>query len=87
MPLTTDTIIGPAHWSSYLVYGDDSGMEPDELKAANDWLETLGFPSIVDAGRDADGEDEEPWFTWAFDVYGGKTAGGTVCSYTAHWAT
>lgn len=79
MPLTTDTITAPACWASYLINGDDSGMDPEEIEACNDWLAANNNPSIVGT------EDDEPWFTWSYATYGGTAAGGEVLDYIAHW--
>lgn len=57
-----DTVAGPAHWASYLVNGDASGLEPHDRAMCDAWQASLDLRivGIVDA---------EPWFTWAAKVY------------------
>jgi hypothetical protein len=46
-------LTAPSHWAPYLINGDDSGLEPEELENAKRWLKynTLGLPvSCEDAG-------------------------------------
>lgn len=43
----------PSHWASYFINGDDSGLEPEEKKQADAWLQHIGmgYPvSCEDAG-------------------------------------
>jgi hypothetical protein len=67
----------PAHWASYLVNNDASGLSESEKAAADRWLETELEPSegVIDVS-------EEPRFTWSFRLYGGDAEGGDVCDYT-----
>ena len=68
----------PAHWASYLINGDASGLEPGEASRADEYVQNL-FPrsivSVVDCG--------EPFFSWSCDLYGGINAGGDLAEYTA----
>lgn len=53
MTLHLATATAPSHWASYLVNGDDSGLDPAEKAAADSWIarEGLGLPvSCEDAG-------------------------------------
>lgn len=36
--IEVETTIAPAYWASYLVNGDASGMEEDELAKCDKWL-------------------------------------------------
>lgn len=64
----------PSAWASYLINGDDSGLEPDERNACNKWLHAIkkDFPvSCEDAG-----------FIWRHDALE-FCAGGADCqTYT-----
>lgn len=53
MTLKPLTITAPSYWASYLINGDDSGLEPQEKAACDAWLarEAVGLPvSCDDAG-------------------------------------
>ena len=46
-------IVAPSHWASFLINGDDSGLEPDEYRALTAFLarQNAGLPvSCEDAG-------------------------------------
>jgi hypothetical protein len=43
----TDTVEAPAYWACYLINGDASGMEDDEIAECDRWCESLGEWSIV----------------------------------------
>lgn len=55
-------IVGPAAWASFLVNGDDSGLDPQERVAAKTWREREGV-AIIDVERDANGEPCESYFS------------------------
>lgn len=61
-------IVGPAHWCSYLVNGDASGLTPDEKARADAWLKREGV-RVVDVERTDNGEVCEPWFSWNAAMY------------------
>lgn len=65
----------PAYWASYLINGDASGLEPEEKKAADAWIERqgMGCPYSIE------GEDFFAWRHDAMPEIGGK--GATVCEY------
>jgi len=46
----------PAHWAPALVNGDDSGLDPEDAKAAADWTASLA------PGHVAGTEEEGPGF-------------------------
>jgi hypothetical protein len=51
--MKTLEITAPSHWASYLINGDDSGMEPEEKAQCDAWIkrEGVGLPvSCEDAG-------------------------------------
>ncbi len=53
MTLQVITATAPSSWASYLINGDDSGLDPAEREAADSWIkrEGLGMPSgCEDAG-------------------------------------
>lgn len=61
MALQTLTITAPSHWASYLINGDASGIEPEDVAACDAWIarEGVGLPvSCDDAG-----------FRWRHDAY------------------
>ena len=85
-PLPVHThIVAPAAWCSYLVNGDDSGLEPGERAKVDAWLEREGV-RIVDVQRDPDGEPGEPYFCKALDLHAPEYgfSGGNALDYVAH---
>lgn len=65
MTLRRLTITAPSHWASYLINGDDSGLDPEEKAACDAWItrEGVGMPvSCDDAGfcRHHDAYNEMP---------------------------
>jgi len=47
----TVTYSMPIYWASYLINGDASGMEDDEIKEADEAIEAIGLGSPVDVGE------------------------------------
>lgn len=86
MTLETDTVTAPAYWASALVNGDLSGMEDEEIAAMEAYFGPLKAEGwyVVGVVRDEDGEGQEPWFTWSFDLYGGTAKGGDILDYVIH---
>lgn len=41
------TATAPSYWASYLINGDDSGLEMSEVRAANEWLAEVGLGDPV----------------------------------------
>lgn len=76
-------ILMPAHWASYLINGDASGLGEDrfggseELRART-YLEANKIAEVLDAGD----ENNEPFFSWAYDLHGGEYSGGELLNYT-----
>ena len=54
-------LTAPSHWASYLINGDDSGLEPAEKQACDDWLDREGFDGPEDC--------EDAGFCWRHDAY------------------
>lgn len=74
------TFEAPAHWASYLINGDASGLEKGEAERADAYVQGHAPRSrinVVDVDADSVG------FTWSFDLYGGDCAGGEIARYTA----
>lgn len=59
MPLETVTATAPSYWASYLVNGDDSGMDDNETAQADAFAKWLGG-NIVDC--------EDAGFMWTHDA-------------------
>lgn len=73
-----ETITLPSHWASYLINGDDSGL--DDAEEAAYIVGTLvreGVRNVVDL------DDDSERFTWHYRMYGGTADGGTVCDFIA----
>jgi hypothetical protein len=82
-----DTVTGPAFLASALVNGDTSGLDAAGLECLARFEAWIAPGYVVDVARDADGEANEPRFTWSFDLHGGDTAGGDVVDYVVHTET
>lgn len=83
MTIETHTITFPAHWASAVVNGDESGLDDAEIARMNAWLEDelAGGWYVVSTTED------EPRFTWSYDLYGGNADGGMVLDYVVHRET
>lgn len=84
MSIEVTEIIGPSCWASYLINGDASGIEQEDVDACDAWQEAQAPFYCVDTKRDQNGEGEEPWFTGAYSLYGGTASGGDVVTYIFH---
>ena len=74
MAWQTITATAPSAWASYLINGDDSGIEPEDKAACDAWIarEGLGLPcSCDDAG-----------FMWRHDAYNECPLGADCQEYT-----
>jgi hypothetical protein len=68
---------GAAHWASYLINGDASGLTELERIQADAWCdrELEDGEQVVDCG--------EPYFSWSFGMYTGiPVKGGDLVDYT-----
>lgn len=76
------TVTGAAHWASYLVNGDASGLDTRERWEADQWTKRNGI-EVCDVARDAAGEGEESRFTWSYQVHcpDSEARGGSVVDY------
>lgn len=72
MSIHFDEITAPSHWASYLIYGDASGYDDAEIKAADEYF--AGW-HVVDVSDDE-------WFSWSADLYGSTAKGDTLATYT-----
>lgn len=70
--IETSAEVGPAHWASYIISGDDSGLLHSDTPSSNAGTEDKALCDEWLAELAADGwsivstkEDEEPWFTCA----------------------
>jgi hypothetical protein len=51
--ITTTTFRAPSHWAPYLINGDASGLEDEDIAECDAWVATLGavhFVSCEDYG-------------------------------------
>jgi hypothetical protein len=70
-------ILGAAHWASYLINGDASGLMPEEKELCDAWLaRELG------SGEDIVSCEDESHFSWNYGLYtGADCAGGDLLEY------
>ncbi len=72
-----DTITGAAFWAPFLINGDSSGLDEEEIHACNEWYQK-NVPDgwhVVDCG--------EPHFSMSFGMFTGLPANsGDVVEYT-----
>lgn len=72
------TVTGPAHWSSALINGDRSGLDPVEIASLDRWLAIELARGECVLGTIGDGER----FTWHYAMYSHTPmAGGNVVDY------
>ena len=71
--MRTVTYTLPIYWASYLINGDDSGLEPGEKEEIDAFLEKEGNIEFV-------GVSEEYGFSHSNDA---NSLGGDVATYTA----
>lgn len=87
MAIECGIVTGAAHWASYLVNGDDSGLDAREKALCDAWAERLARDSyyVVDVARDDTGEGLEPRFSWSYGLHTGDDCrGGDVLDYVVH---
>lgn len=85
MAIKCDVVTGPAYWASALVNGDLSGLDVEEIKAMESWLDRIYPAYVVDIARDESGEPMESRFTWHYALHSGtRFAGGDVVDYVTH---
>lgn len=77
MKLLTETYTLPASWGSYLINGDDTGMDDGEAVEVMDWLK--GHPYLGEA-LSCENEQEFSWENDANDL-GGSTIEVTFSVY------
>lgn len=75
MSIQFETLTAPAHWSSYLVNGDASGLDAKDIAQANTWMIREGVRNIVDCG-----EEYFSKFLW-LHAPECNARHGTVCDY------
>lgn len=77
--VTTETELMPAHWANYLINGDPSGMEDNDITRCDEHIDKIiGFRDASVTVED----DAEPFFSWSFDLHGGNAKGGELLEYT-----
>ena len=69
---TFDQIDAPAHWASYLINADATGIDDADAKAADRYFK--GY-YVVDVSEDT-------WFSWSADLCGSLSKGDTLATYT-----
>jgi len=79
--IEVDTVILPFYWACYIINGDCSGMENNEIKMCDKAIEQLAKDrwSIVST-------EGEPYFTWSYRLYCPDAGcdGGDVLEYVIH---
>jgi hypothetical protein len=66
---------GAAYWASYFVNGDSSGMDDEEIVAADKWLEFNNVAFVVDV-------EGEPHFSNLYGLYADdRFQGGDLIEY------
>lgn len=46
--LKTYRFTAPSHWASYLINGDATGLEDDDIARCDEWVDCLGLGAPVD---------------------------------------
>ena len=72
---------GAAAWSSYLVNGEESGLDPAEKALADAWQVNNGV-RVIDVERDDDGDAVDARFSWSYgQITGDDCSGGSLLDY------
>ena len=71
----------PSYWASYLINGDDSGLEDGEKQRIDAYLCQEGIDDVM-----LD-DDEESYFSWSCDLYGSEYPGGDLIEYSVTYVT
>lgn len=76
--IKADTATAAAYWASYLVNGDDSGLEESEKALADAWLAKLAPAYVVSC-------EGESYFSWGYGaITGSECSGGDLLEYVIH---
>ena len=71
--MKVDYLDAPEIWASYLINGDSSGLDSEEIALADKYFAGLEVVDCAEEGR----------FTWNYDLYGDpRFRGGSVITYT-----
>jgi len=80
-----EAIVAPASWATALVSDDWSGLEqePADAEACRAWLSAQHADGwrVIDVARDAEGNPEEPWFSWSAGLHGSPWRGAELLTY------
>lgn len=77
MTIEVETIPGPAHLASALINGDTSGLDESGELDLEHFLKYVEGYAIVSVEGDE-------YFSWSFDLHGGRAKGGMLVDYIAH---
>jgi hypothetical protein len=75
--IRTTTSTAPAHWASYVVYGDASGIDDSDIAACDAWL----LRQAVDGWQVVDVDMENASFAHTNDA---RTLACNVAEYTLY---
>jgi len=73
MSIKTDIVEAPIHWKAYLINGDCSGMDEEQIEACDKYFAGM---QVLDCNT------ETERFTNCADLFGSTSQGDTVCEYT-----
>ena len=73
MSIKTDIVEAPIHWACYLINGDASSMDEDDIAACDKYFAGM---QVLDCNA------ETERFTNCADLFGSTSKGDTVCEYT-----
>jgi hypothetical protein len=73
MSIKTDIVEAPIHWNAYLINGDCSGMDEEQIEACDKYFAGM---QVLDCNTDTER------FTNCADLFGSTSKGDTVCEYT-----
>ena len=80
--MKTENLLGASYWASSFINGDASGMDDEEIQAADAWFEKNDVLDVIDVARDEDGEAMEPYFANWYGVHADpRFQGGELIEY------
>ena len=77
MAIEVTTAVAPEYWACYLINGDSSYLEDDELIAIDRWLDAQAPYYVVAC-------DDDKGFMWRHDGFAFWPFGAECVTYTLH---
>lgn len=84
MTIETDTYQAPEVWASYLINGDASGIDSEDVAECDAWRKSIAPWRVADVARAEDGEPQQAWFAWNCQRFSRRYSGCNLLDYVVH---